>query len=322
MRTLDEVEIVQRTPQTVVYDWRWQLGLFSLEGRNAMTALTPTPERAHAGYRFTVDSQSGDFGKGRMTLRVLPRGPSACLLVLSMRLDLRTANYVTRELAKAARSINRSANMALAYTLVLSTRRAAERAAGYVPKPAPAPALHKPELDLQVLAPLLLRGDVVLLDLAGDRLDQLAVVGFVYEPMAKVRKVMLDASAFGTALLPGSKAEVVHRDERGTTFDWEIDLPLVGVSGRMRMREDSAYVNVEAVAGALSGGNWRFETTALGKEATSIASWARFDIETTSWFVRNLAQSDPFLGHGMSAASQVMLLRALRSRTAKLALAQ
>ena len=68
----------------------------------------------------------------------------------------------------------------------------------------------------------------------------------------------------------------------------------------------------------MRGGRWRFETTELGKQATLIASWARFDIRTTSWFVKNLADADPFLGHGMTAASQVMLLRALRSRSTKL----
>jgi hypothetical protein len=318
MRTLDEVEVVQRTAQYVVYDWRWQLGLFSLEGRNAMSILAPPPSRSDAGYRFTVDSQSGDFGKGRMTLRVLPRGPKACLLALSMRLDLREANYVTRELAKAARSINRSANMALAYTLVLSARKQAEHLSGHATAKTNAVALHKPALDLRVALPLLMRGDLVLMDMTGDRLDQLAIFGMVYETNAVVREVMLDADAFGAALLPGSAAKVIERKGDRTTFDWEIDLPLVGVSGRMTMRDQSPVVDVEAIDGALRGGHWRFETTELAKQATLIASWARFDIRTSSWFVKNLADADPFLGHGMTAASQLMLVRALRSRTTKL----
>jgi hypothetical protein len=133
-----------------------------------------------------------------------------------------------------------------------------------------------------------------------------------------VREVMLDADAFGAALLPGSAAEVVSKKGDSTTFDWEIDLPLVGVSGRMTMRDQTPVVAVEAVDGALRGGHWLFETTQLGKQATLIASWARFDIRSTSWFVRNLADADPFLGHGMSAASQIMLVRALRSRSTKL----
>ena len=321
MRTLDEVKVVQRTPQLVVYDWRWQLGLFSLGGRNAMSALPPPKDRPDAGYRFTVDSQSGDFGRGRMSLRVLPRPDGSSLLSLAMRLDLREANYVTRELAKAARSINRSANMALAYTLVLSAQQQAERNAGYK-SPARAPvaadALHKPVLDLPTALPLLVRGDLVFMEMSGDKLDQLAIFGLVQESTAIVREVMLDADAFGAALLPGSAAEVIERKGDSTTFDWEIDLPLVGVSGRMRMRDQTPLVSVEAVDGALRGGRWRFETTQLGKQATLIASWARFDIRTTSWFVRNLADADPFLGHGMTAASQVMLLRALRSRSTKL----
>src|SRR6185436_8729851 len=111
--------------------------------------------------------QSGDFGTGRISIRVLPRGERESTLVVCMRLDLRAANYVARQLAKAARSINRSANMSLAYTLLLSLRREAETRAGYKPPANAKVALHKPVLDMGPLFPLLLRGDLVLLDMDG-----------------------------------------------------------------------------------------------------------------------------------------------------------
>lgn len=317
MRTLDEVEVISNDAHGLVYDWRWQVSLFSLQGRNALTVLDPPPNRPNAGYRIAIDSQSGDFGAGRITLRVLPRGAKESLLIVSMRLDLRAANYVARKLATAARSINRSANMSLAYTLLLSTRRAAETRAGYKPQGVPQPELHKPQLAPEALLPLLTRGDLVLLDMTGDRLDQLALFGVIRHPSSLVRDVMLDADGFGAALLPGSSAEVVSRKGPTTTFDWDIDLPLIGVSGRMQMRDANPVVAVDAIDGALTGGRWNFESTPLGKEASMIASWASFDLRTASWFMRSLADADPFLGHGMSAASQLMLVRAIRSRSNK-----
>jgi hypothetical protein len=317
MRTLDNVEIVHRNAQAIVYDWRWQMSLLSLGGRNAMTVYAPPASRPDAGYRINIDSQSGDFGTGRIALRVLPRGARESLLVISMRLDLRNANYVARKLALAARSINRSANMSLAYTMLLSFRHEAEKRSGGAPPARTAAALHKPALATNSLLPMLGRGDLVLLDMSGDRLNQIAVFGLIPRKRALVREVMLDTDAFGSALMPGSEAKVVEKRAGVTTFDWDIDLPLVGVSGRMRMREGDPVVAVDAVDGALEGGRWNFETAELTREITMISGWASFDLRNSSWFLRALTDADPYLGHGMSAASQVMLMRALRSRTNK-----
>jgi len=317
MRTLDEVEIVHRDAGAVVYDWRWQMSLLSLGGRNAMTVYPPPPTRPELGHRVTIDSQSGDFGVGRISLRVLPRAARESLLVVSMRLDLRTANYVARRLARAARSINRSANMSLAYTMLLSFRREAEVRAGHAPPARAASALHKPALDPRAAVPLLVRGDLVLLDMTGDRLNQISVLGLINRQRSLVREVMVDTDAFGSALMPGSEATVVDRRDGVTTFDWDIDLPLVGVSGRMRMREGDSIVAVDAIDGALRGGRWNFETAELSRDATMITGWASFDLRNSSWFLRALTDADPYLGHGMTAASQVMLMRALRSRANK-----
>jgi hypothetical protein len=319
MHTLDQVDIVERTGQSVVYDWRWQLALLTFEGRNSMTVFAPPPERADAGYRATIDSQSGDLGTGRISIRVLPRGERESLLCISMRIDLRNANYVARELATAGRSINRSANMSLAYAMILSLRREAERRAGFAPEPARASELHKPAFDEKALRGLLDRGDLVFLDMSGDHLNQIASFGLIHWKRALVHDVMLDADAFGSALLPGSEAKVVSKEGVVTTFDWDIDLPLVGVSGRMRMADHDPLVAVDAVKGALEGGRWNFETHSLGKNATIVATWASFDVRNSTWFVRKLADTDPYLGHGLTAASEVMLVRALRTNAGKLA---
>jgi hypothetical protein len=331
MHTLDHVDIVERHGTSMVYDWRWQMALLTFAGRNAMTVYEPPPERMEAGYRATIDSQSGDLGTGRMSIRVLPRGERESLLVVSMRIDLREANYVARQLARAGRSINRTANMSLTYTMLLSLRHEAERRAGVTPAPrsdsGTAPALrggassgslYKPELDPKAVLPLLARGDLVLLDMSGDTLNQIGVIGLIHKKRSLVHDVMLDTDAFGSALLPGSAATVVSKEGPVTTFDWDIDLPLVGVSGRMRMRDRDPLVEVDAIDGALVGGHWNFETFALSKQETIVTSWANFDVRNSTWFVRRLVEADPYLGHGVSAASEVMLVRALRSKAGKL----
>ena len=314
LRTLDQVDIADRKPDSLAYDWRWNMALLSLKGRNLMTWYAPPANRPEAGYRVTIDSQSGDLGTGRISIRVLPRGDRESMLVVSMRIDLRTANYVARRLALAARSINRTANMALTFAMSLGFRREAERRAGYTAPARTADALHKPLLDERAMLPLLVRGDIVVLDMSRDALNQVAVFGLINEPQARVRKVLMDSDSFGSALMPGSAATLVSRNGSLATFDWTIDLPLVGVSGRMTMLDNNPLVTVDAVDGAMQGGRWNFDTKALTKTVTLTSGWASFDLRKSTWFVRALWDADPFLGHGMSAASELMLMRALRSR--------
>lgn len=317
MRTLDEVSGVHDEGATRIYDWAWKIGLFRLSGRNAMTKLAPPPTRPDAGWRFAIDSQGGDFGVGRMIIRVLPQAtsPDTSLLLISTRMDLRQSNYVVRQMAKATRSINRSANMSLAYAMALSFRREAEQRAGYTPPARKTRGLQRPAVHARALIPLLLRGDLVTMDMAGDHLEQVAVFALIFRKHAEVREIMLDANAFGGALVPGSEAHVVARDGRVTTFDWSIDLPLVGASGRMQMRDDDPVLSIEATEGALEGGEWRFEARAVSKRATMVSGWASFDLRRSTWLVRALADADPYLGHGMTAASEVMLVRALRTQS-------
>lgn len=315
MPTLDAVDVLDRRGAAIVYDWSFDLTVLRMRGRNVMTVYPAAPERPEAGMRVTIDSTEGDLGRGRYVLRILPRGPSSSLLVLSMRLDLREANYVARQLAKAARSVNRSANLALAFSMALHFKTEAERRAKVTTHEATAPVgLTKPVFDLRALAPLLSRGDLVLLTTSGSRLDRLAVLGLVGATREKVHTAMRDARAFGSALVPGSAATVVSQHDGMTVFDWNIDLPLVGVEGRMRMSEASAQMAIDATSGALAGGQWRFELAPVGKRATLVTGWARFGFEDSTWLLEKLVESDPFLGHGIAAASEVMLVRALRSR--------
>ena len=317
--TLDEVEIIGKAPKQIIYDWRWEMAVLEFQGRNTMTVLEPSAERAATeGYRVTIDSHSGDLGAGRISMRILPVTKDACTLLISMRMDLREANYVARQLAVAARSVNRSANIALTYAMLLGFKHEAERRAGYVAEERLPRGLTQPELDARAIYPLLRRGDVVLLDLAGGYIERVAVFGFVYQPRQLVLDTMLDAQSFGASLMPGASARVTARQAGATTFAWEIDLPLVGVGGEMQMRTlEDETISIRATEGAMSGGQWLFDTRALDPHATLVSAWARFDLADSAWLVRKLAEVDKNLGHGLTVASEVMLVRALRSRSGK-----
>jgi hypothetical protein len=316
MPTLDTVKIVAKHDHSIVYDWSFDLALLHMRGRNLMTVYPATASQPDAASRITIDNQEGDLGRGRTLFRVHPRGENS-LLVVSLRLDLREANFVARQVAKAARSVNRSANLALAFSMALHVRNEAEKQAGVTPPKTAAQNLQKPVYEVGRLAPLINRGDLLLFRTRGAALDQVAVVGAVAHDHAKVRSVMHDAKAFGSSLVPGSKAEVTSVKDGVTAFDWEIALPLVGVSGEMKMRDDGPTLTIDATKGALSGGRWLFELNAVTPEATLVTGWARFDFNHSTWLLEKLISADAYLGQGIIGASQVMLLRAIRSRAAK-----
>ena len=91
----------------------------------------------------------------------------------------------------------------------------------------------------------------------------------------------------------------------------------VGVSGQMQLLHEGKKMSIEATQGALQGGRWWFELTPVAPEATLVTGWARFDLDNTTWLLEKLVSADAYLGHGMIGASELMLMRAVRSRASK-----
>jgi hypothetical protein len=317
MKTIDAVKMVGKQGATLIYDWSWKLSLFRLRGRNAMTVYPPPAGRSKMGYRITIDSNNGDLGQGRVSMRVVPVARAKSLLVVSVRLDMRKANYVVREMAVASNSINRSANILISCSTLFSLQREIERRAGFTPKKTNHHELAKPKLALDKLKPLLARGDLLLFDMQGSRLNQATVIGRINVGKVTVKDIMRNVNAFGTALVPGSFVEVVSYQRDRVDFDWGIDLPLVDVKGRMRMQQEGDIIAIDATSGALSGGRWRFEATPISKRSSIVIGWTSFNMRNSTWLLEYLISIDPNLGHGLTAAADIMLMRSLRNRAKK-----
>lgn len=317
MKTLDSVEVLSESPTQTAYKWTWQAGVLFLEGENRMTMLAPPPDKPELGHRISVKSERGQMGEGRLMWRVLPAGDKRSLVSLSMRVDMRDANFVMRQLDAAARSVNRSVNIALAHVMLLGTKREAERRAGTTPKlPASVP-FDAPKVDLEKLVPLLNRADLMMMELTPTGMGKLSIVGRGGTTPDKLGAVMTEPETFGKSLVPGSYTKVTKRDATSKTFEWGVDLPLIGTSGTMKMVTRDGLVAIDATDGALKGGRWRFRTPTLGTGEGVVVGYSQFDVSKTSWLVEKIASLDPAMGHGLAAATQVMLLRALRKRVAQ-----
>ena len=322
MGVLDSVQVTGRHANSLSYDWTWRTALFELRGANVMTSAAPSAAHPEQGWRFGVRATGGDLGTGRFLWRIMPMGPNRSIVTLVTRLDLRESNYLARQMSQASRSVNRSINLSLGFVMLLGARHESHRRANHAPTRLanPAAPLAPSEIDLERLAPLLLRGDLVAMTLDGDHLDHVTAIARTGTGKDVVTPVLTDPRAFGSALMPGSNATIVpaHDDDGGgTLFDWEVTVPIIGTSGRMRLTPTDAsgeVVNVAGVSGSLRAGRWRFETRVQPWGEAVVVAIGRFDPGDTTWLLRGVVRSSADFGAGLAAATELMVARAIRTR--------
>jgi hypothetical protein len=318
MPAVSDVTERERHETTVAFSWRWRTSIFALGGEATLTRFSPPPEQSIRGHRVVIERTSGDLGQGRDVWRIIPRGPRESLVTLSTRMDLREANYLTRNMGSASNSLSRSINLAMAFGTLSRTKIEAERRASFVAPPVER-VLDRPDIDLRRVEPLLRRGDLLLVEIDGTELVQAAVATRVRHEEARVRQIILDPVSFTQALINGSQASVRQRGEDGTLFDWRVDMPLVGTSGTMRLREaEDRRIHLDAEGGALAGGRWRFETQpGVAANVTMVLGWASFDVGDANFLLRAVVDADPAFRPGLSAATEIMMARALRIRLSR-----
>lgn len=315
MPALDKVSVLSRSTQRINYAWQWQTALFAMEGQSVMTVLKPPADQPERGYRIAVENLEGDLGTGRMMWRVSPRGPNRSLVVFSSRMDLRSANWITRQLNSGKRSINRTINIALSWGMLRGIQRASEARSGLSPITTARKALSAPAVNVRKLAALLNRGDLVLIDMHGAELQQVASVGRMFRSYDAMYKVMQDPTTFGPALVPGAYVEIQKKEAKRIDFRWGIDLPLIGTGGEMRFVDRGSLFTVDATKEALRGGQWHFRPIKLPWKEGAVVTYGNFDPATASWLIRAFISSNSDLAHGIVIGSQVMVTRAIRSRS-------
>ena len=312
MRALTSVNVKTTNDSMMAFDWTWGVSLFSMTGHNVMTTYPGNDDR---GYRFDIRTIGGDLGVGRVMWRIYPDGPKQSVVVFSSRLDMRDANYITRQLASEGNAVNRTINVAVAMVTLLEVKAEAEKRSGtYVNGRFAARPLSRPYVDMNALRGILARGDLVFMDIDGDTMQKVTVVGRAGASVARVRRVMLDPEEFGQSLLHGTCAEVVERSDRGVRFQWEIPIPLIHVGGEMILRPSSTVIAVDGLSGTLSRGQWRFDTHRYRGGEAGVVAWATFDPADSPKLIRKLIAGNTYFSHGFVAATQLAVMRSLRTR--------
>ncbi len=316
MQALESVDIRSAHETMTAFDWSWGVTLFSLKGHNVLTEFAGDETR---GYRYDIRTIGGELGIGRVSWRIYPVDDKHGLVVFSSRLDMRDANYLTRKLASEGNAVNRTVNVAVATVTLLEIMEEAERQAGNPPPRASARApLERPDVDMQALGTLLRRGDLVMLDLDGETLSRVTVVGRSGSSLSRVRRVMADPEEFGQSILHGSCAEVVERSPEGLRFEWEIPIPLLHVGGEMILRPSATVISVDGISGTLSRGQWRFDTYRYPGGEAGVIGWAHFDPADSPKLIRKLIAGNAQFSHGFVAATQLAVMRSIRGRARQL----
>ncbi|MEM7436234.1 MAG: hypothetical protein AAF436_13835 [Myxococcota bacterium] len=315
MQALESVKIKAEHDTMTAFDWTWGVALFSMTGNNVITEFPGNEER---GYRYEIRTTGGDLGIGRVSWRIYPDGASS-IAVFSSRLDMRDANYLTRQLASEGNAVNRTINVAVATVTLLEIKNEAERRSGATTVEAPpTKPLTRPKVNMEVLGPLLRRGDLVMLDFRGQTLDRVTVVGRAGSSVGRVRRVLVDPELFGQSMLHGSCAEIVERTRDRVRFSWEIPIPLLHVGGEMVLRPSLGVVAVDGVSGTLSHGQWRFDTYRYPNGEAGVIGWAAFDPMDSPKLIRKLISGNDQFSHGFVAATQLAIMRSLRGRARRL----
>ncbi len=314
MPAVSDVVVHDRHEELVGFTWRWRTSVLALGGEAMLALYQPPPAQRARGYRVVVERTEGDLGHGREVWRILPRGRDRTLLLLSTRMDLTDANQLTRQMSSASRSLSRSINLAMGFAMLSRVRMESERRAGHE-RPTVETPLARPDIDLAAYDSTLRRGDLLLIETNGASLRQVSVATRLPHREDRVREIMLDPVAFTQALIAGSSATVRERTDDGVRFDWAVDIPLVGSGGGMTLREnEDRSIDLSAISGAMDGGRWRFVTQPAPQGATSVLGWATFDVGSANFLLRAMCDADPSLGPGLSAATEIMMARALRLR--------
>ena len=86
------------------------------------------------------------------------------------------------------------------------------------------------------------------------------------------------------------------------------------LGGQMMLRPSPTVIAVDGVSGTLSKGQWRFDTHRYRGGEAGVIAWAGFDPADSPKLIRKLIAGNTYFSHGFVAATQLGVMRSLRTR--------
>jgi len=126
----------------------------------------------------------------------------------------------------------------------------------------------------------------------------------------RLRTVLADPGAYQRAVPSFRRAEVIARQGSASHIQWELEVPLWNLEGKLWMRPTSDGVDIQLAEGDLAPGLFKLRIQESPKGATlSIEGHA--NMRDANWATRRLVKRSPLAEPAMTATATWVLLRAL-----------
>ncbi|MCK9460139.1 MAG: hypothetical protein M0R80_10915 [Proteobacteria bacterium] len=307
-----ENEIVQQHDNSKAWTWASRHKLFSVTGMNTI-ALYP-PRRAD------VRIAKSSVGQGDFTFTFHEDGPDATIVVLSGLLDVQTSEWLIRYLVGGNPSMRQAMNVAIGIVCIKGVKTLAERiAAGKkldkhrtFGKSGGAIRLTQ-QKELKAVAPLLARGQVVLVDSNGKgKLRQVTTIENVRAPYGQVLDIVSTPKNYSKTIRAFSDITVHDAAPREISFSWTLGFSVFSITSKNRMTTADQGVTIEGLDGDLAGSTWRWQIVPTGPETTTVAYHGFADVKKAAVILEKTVQREPYLEHGLMAGSNMVMLRAMK----------
>jgi hypothetical protein len=310
-----ENEVIEKHDNNQAWSWASRHKLFSFTGTNTI-ALFP-PRRADVK---VVDST---IGSGDFTFTLYPDGDEHTIVVLQGLLDVQTSEWLIRFLLGGNPSMRQAMNVAIGIVVVKGVQAMAERMAAGKPldkhrtrgKSGGTPRAIRVK-ELEALAPLLVRGQVVLTDsYRGGRLRQATVIEAFDVPAKEIMGAVSAPENYPKMIKAIDEVTVHDRSTPGEVdFSWSFGFSVFSLGSRNKMTAVKDGVLVEAYEGDLGGAAWRWQIVPTAANRSVVVYHGYADIQKAGYILKKTYRREPYLEHGIIAGSNMVMVRAVRKR--------
>jgi len=136
---------------------------------------------------------------------------------------------------------------------------------------------------------------------------------------AALKSALLDPARY-RALIPAlAGAAVVEQRPGSTLVDWELDVPLFNLSGRLALGDRPDGVTLDLIDGDLAPGRIVFSIGQNAGGGSTLIVDARLNVKRSSWLLRRIMARSPVGEPAVLAAAAYVALRATALRAEHLA---
>jgi len=184
-------------------------------------------------------------------------------------------------------------------------------------KPATPTASAKPDIGALLAAALPADGttDVVLVDWpATPRTPHVRAATISNATPAAIKNVLLDAANYKRIVPSLIRADVSRTPEGLSSVEWEVEVPLFNLEGKLVIHERPDGAQVDLVDGDFSPGSLTFTATPRAAGGSLVVIDAQLDIQNAGWLIRRLVKLSPAGEPAALMASAYVTMRAVALR--------